>query len=104
MLSPDQIRTIREMRAAGAAQRDIADLFGISRVSISLITRGITHPLAGGPIVAAEVHVKLDESQVREIRRLRVTGMTHLSIASLFGVSEDTVLGICSRRFRRSVP
>ena len=49
-LTAEQVVTIRERRALGACQRDLADDFGITDGQVSMIVRGIRWPDAGGPI------------------------------------------------------
>lgn len=49
-LSPEQVVLIRERRAAGARQKDLAEQYGISGGQVSLIVRGIRWPELGGPI------------------------------------------------------
>lgn len=49
-LTDQQIILIRERRAAGARQQDLADQFGVSDGAISMIVRGIRWAAVGGPI------------------------------------------------------
>ncbi len=50
LLTPEKVRLIRERRAAGARQSDLARDFGVGEGSISLIVRGRQWKNAGGPI------------------------------------------------------
>lgn len=49
-LSNDDVLLIRERRAAGARQKDLAAQFGVSEGQISMIVRGMRWPEVGGPI------------------------------------------------------
>ena len=49
-LSAADARTIRERRANGARQKDLAEDFGVTDGQISMIVRGIRWADAGGPI------------------------------------------------------
>lgn len=49
-LSDEQIVTLRERRANGARQKDLAEQFGITDGQVSMIVRGIRWPNVGGPI------------------------------------------------------
>jgi len=49
-LTDEQIITIRERRAAGARQMDLAQQFGVSNGQISMIVRGNRWAHVGGPI------------------------------------------------------
>ena len=46
----EQIVTIRERRALGARQKDLADQFGVTDGQISMIVRGLRWANVGGPI------------------------------------------------------
>jgi hypothetical protein len=49
-LSNDAARLLREFRAAGANQEDLAETFGISQGLVSMIVTGRKYPDAGGPV------------------------------------------------------
>ncbi len=49
-LTAAQVRVIRERRAAGARQKDLAAQYGITNGAVSLIVRGLQWRTAGGPI------------------------------------------------------
>lgn len=49
-LTADQVRIMRERRAAGARQKDLARDFGVTDGQVSMIIRGIRRADAGGPI------------------------------------------------------
>ncbi len=49
-LSDSEIVLIRERRAAGARQSDLAEQFGVSASLISMIVRGLRWTYVGGPI------------------------------------------------------
>ena len=52
----DVIKLIRVRRAAGAAQQDLADQYGLSESYVSMVVRGQRRPEAGGPIEARRSH------------------------------------------------
>lgn len=49
-LTDEQIVLIRERRAAGARQKDLAEQFGVTDGLISMIVRGLRWPNVEGPI------------------------------------------------------
>lgn len=49
-LTDEDIVTIRQRRANGARQKDLADQFGVTNGQISMIVRGVRRPNVGGPI------------------------------------------------------
>jgi hypothetical protein len=49
-ITPEDVVLMRERRAAGARQTDLAAQFGLTDGSVSMIIRGIRWPDAGGPI------------------------------------------------------
>jgi hypothetical protein len=52
-ITDDQVRLIRERRAAGAAQQDLAQQYGVSDAYISTIVNGKVRAAAGGPIATS---------------------------------------------------
>lgn len=49
---------IRERRAAGARQKDLADQFGFTDGAVSMIVRGLRWPHVGGPIQTERKHIR----------------------------------------------
>jgi hypothetical protein len=49
-ITAEDVVLIRERRAAGARQQDLAAQFGLTDGSVSMIVRGLRWPEAGGPI------------------------------------------------------
>ena len=49
-LADEQIVMMRQRRANGARQKDLADQFGVTDGLVSMIVRGIRWPHVGGPI------------------------------------------------------
>lgn len=49
-LTDQDVITIRERRNAGARQKDLAEQFGVTDGTVSMIVRGIRWPNVGGPI------------------------------------------------------
>lgn len=58
VLTDAQVRELRELRAAGANQYDLAERFGISQALVSNLVRGLRRPEAGGPIETQRLHAK----------------------------------------------
>lgn len=58
-LTDVQVVAIRERRAAGARQKDLAEQFGVTEGTISMIVRGIRWPNIGGPIQAERKYVRV---------------------------------------------
>ena len=55
-LSDHQIVMLRERRALGARQKDLAEQFGITDGQVSMIVRGVRWPHVGGPIQEKRNH------------------------------------------------
>lgn len=49
-LTPEDVRRLRERRAEGIAQEDLAEEFGISQSLVSSIVTGRRYAQEGGPI------------------------------------------------------
>jgi hypothetical protein len=63
-LRDGQAREVRELRALGWSQSDLALLFGVSRVTILGIIKGKTYPEAGGPVDPAR-YARRNRSMLR---------------------------------------
>lgn len=57
-LTDEQVVEIRERRASGARQNDLAEHYGITNGQVSMIVRGIRWPNLGGPIQSNERHTR----------------------------------------------
>ena len=57
-LSAAQVVTMRQRRAAGARQKDLAEQFGITDGQVSMIVRGLRWANAGGPIESERKYVR----------------------------------------------
>ena len=62
-LTDEQIITIRERRASGARQSDLAEQYGVSDGQISMIVRGIRWPHIGGPIETERKYRKTNDKK-----------------------------------------
>jgi hypothetical protein len=62
VLSDEQVRIIRERRAAGAPQQDLADQYGVSDGLISMIVRGLKRADTGGPIATQRMYIRRSTS------------------------------------------
>lgn len=56
VLTDADVRTIRERRARGAAQEDLAAQYGVSDSLVSMIVNGKKRLAAGGPIASARTY------------------------------------------------
>lgn len=57
-LSADDVVLIRQRRAAGARQKDLAEQFGITDGQVSMIVRGLRWADAGGPVQTERVYIR----------------------------------------------
>ena len=57
-LTDEQVRLLRERRAKGASQYDLAEDFGVAQATVSQICSGARRPDAGGPIDKTRRHFK----------------------------------------------
>lgn len=57
-LTDEQVLRLRELRAAGACQRDLATDFDISQAFVSEIVRGHRYPKVGGPIETTRRYIR----------------------------------------------
>lgn len=57
-LTDADVVLIRERRAAGARQIDLAEQFGLTDGAVSMIVRGIRWPNAGGPIQTERKYIR----------------------------------------------
>lgn len=113
-LTEDQVREVRALYAAGNhSHSQIAAMFGVKREAISVITRGgnwkhvaeadglasISDPKRRGKSGEKNIHAKLTEDQVREIRRLyHGTLASRKELAVYFHVSVHTITAIVYHR------
>lgn len=113
-LTERQVRDIRALYAAGQySQQQLADMFDVSRETVSQITRGgnwrhitdadglasISDPKRRGKRGEKNIHAKLTEQAVREIRRTyQGSAESRKQLAIQFGVSIHTITAIVYRR------
>lgn len=55
-LTNEDVVMIRRRRASGARQADLADQYGLTASTISMIVRGLRWPHAGGPIQTERIY------------------------------------------------
>lgn len=89
-LTDAEVNEIFALRATGMTMQVIADQFGVSPSTISLICSGKRRDQQ------ADRKHKLTPDQEDEIKELRAQGEAVLAIASKYGVSDTTVYRICS--------
>jgi len=109
-LTETDIPSIRELRANRVELKEIAQRFGVTYETISLILAGKTWKHVGPVTVhrfrpAGSLHKrsKLKEADIRSIRELRAEGTTLQGIADRFGVSFSNVYQILSGKTWRHV-
>lgn len=105
-LTEAQVREIRRSYAAGEhSHQQLADMFGVKREAISVITRGgnwkhvaasdglasISDPKRRGRSGERNNGAKLTEQAVRNIRHLAKDGVSRKELALRFGVSVHTI-------------
>lgn len=97
-ITSEQVEELRTLRAAGWKLADLAKKFGISAPTASTIANGRTRtkPFRDAP-------TKYTDDQVREMRRLRASGMMLKDIAARLNANFQTVAGICNGRSRKAV-
>lgn len=95
-LTEEQVVEIRELAAAGATTKFLAEMVGMHPNYVGLILRGLSWPEAGGPLrVAHSTRSPLTQDQVREIKHLLVTkAVSQKEIARRFGVDPATITNI----------
>lgn len=85
-------------------QREIAEKFGLSKHAASKLMRGETWKCLGPVNQPSKRAAKLSEETVREIRRLRATGLMIKQLAHQFSLSIFTVNDIVYRRTWKDIP
>lgn len=103
-LSEDDIKQIRALHDPqnpnGPSQNQIAEMFGVSKTTVSMIVRGLSwrHSFVRGHIRTR----KLTREQISEIPRLYgrrgVGGMTQAQIAKRFGITQTYVSVIIKKQ------
>jgi hypothetical protein len=111
-MTDEHVKKAIILRAAGKTLKQIAEEFGVTRSAVSRAIHGDGWKhinRTGLPSIAhmkaipksqngsKNTSAKIDESSVREIRRLRDTGLTLGSIAGIFGISVSNVSLIAKR-------
>lgn len=97
-LTVEQVVAIRERHAAGESQGALGSEFGMSRAAVSQIVTGKTWADVGGPVREPQGG-KLDEAQVREIRRRLDAGESGVALAKEYGVSTTTITNVRHGKF-----
>lgn len=99
-LTEAQIVEIRAMVLGGAKGCDVADLFGVSRASVSRIVNGMTwrnvRALADSNPQPRRC-LRLTAEQIAEIRQASAAGTSNKRLASVYGVSQPTIARVLVR-------
>jgi len=90
-LSTEQVMAIRELRASGAAVKELAAQYGVVISVIYGIVSGRTR-------VSARGNYRLTFAQVRQIRARRAAGEKVVDLAQEFDVCTTTMHGILMNR------
>jgi DNA-binding transcriptional regulator YiaG len=95
-LDMGKAREIRRLHSEeGVSGRELAKRYGVEASTITQLLRGVTWrepPLARRPVWRRKPLRALSDEEVAEIKRLRrSSGLSHIRIAFIVGVSEDTV-------------
>lgn len=96
ILTGRQAREIARLAASGILLSDLAEMYGVSVVTISNIANGRTWARETGASPNPRVR-RLDDSQRGEIVRLRDAGLTGAEIAAAMECSEATVSRILAQ-------
>lgn len=97
-LTNAQVEELRHLRKQGWKIADLAAKFGIAQPTASNIVNGKSR--VG---VCRDTLTKYTDEQVREMRRLRESGMMLKDIAARFNSSVTTVACICNGKARKAV-
>jgi plasmid maintenance system antidote protein VapI len=116
-LKPEDVTSVLQHRKSGLSLEVIAEKFGVSVATISLICAGKSRlTVTGGELVSVprasltvlrghEVgNSKLLPGDILEIRRLRQAGLLLKDIAVRFGISNQSVLNIATGKSWKHVP
>jgi len=95
-LPDDVVREIREAKASGKTNRELARLYNIDHSSISRICCGETYRHVGGPLVKGKG--RLSEEEVIAIRNARASGMSYADIAKAFDIHLETARRVCQAK------
>lgn len=105
-LTPDIIHKIRVLYQEGKTQKEIGEMLGKSKMTISRIVRGLQGAHGTGPIAKPFEGLrgerngssKLTKAKAQEIREARQKGETMRSLAARFGVGVSRINDIVHDR------
>lgn len=107
-LTETQVKEIRVKRSQGVSNNCLAEFYGVSSHTISQIVQGRIWkhvPFPPDLIIRdwrlrgeENVHAKLREAQILEIRRLFLEGFTRRQLAEMFGVTRYAIASIIRRK------
>lgn len=94
-LTPEQVREIKILLIENKlTQKEIGELYSVSRKMISLISLGKTYKTIATDIDLSsrkKQYVKLEECDYNEIKRLNNEGVLQKKIAQIFGVDQSHI-------------
>jgi len=106
-ISEHEALEIRCLASMGADMKEVADLFGVHKSTACKIARGVAWCHLPGAVnfrdTESSRYSKLDEYQVREIRRMHASGASLGVIASRFDISKPAACLIVNRKTWKNV-
>jgi len=100
LLTDEQVREIRALRAAGRTLRSIAQEFGIHVTYVSRLVSGKSRPEAGGP----GVERGQSPETVQAIREAAAAGGTARALGAQYGLSAQRISQITSGKSYEAAP
>ena len=91
--SLEEVKAIRERRAAGEQPARIARDYGVDSSTIGTIAKGKTWAWAGGPLT--QPSPKITQAAVVELRTRRANGERIAALAAEYGISQTYTQKIC---------
>jgi hypothetical protein len=90
------VLAIRISAAKGESLKDLAEIYGLDRGTISAMLLGNTWKHVGGPLKDRVVVIKLTPADIPKIRQMFVEGKTNTEIGLVFNVARGNIQQIRS--------
>jgi transcriptional regulator with XRE-family HTH domain len=94
-LTPEQVREIKILLIENKlTQKEIGNLYFVSRKIISLISLGKTYKTIATDLdlsLSKKQYIKLEECDYNEIKRLNNEGVSQTKIAQMYGVNQSHI-------------
>lgn len=94
LLTDEEVRELRQRRAAGELVKDLAAAYGLPIQTVSALTTGRRRPDAGGPLSAATRiggPLKLTRAKLRLVKQALADGLTYKEAGALLGISAAAI-------------